>query len=159
MLEVLLIDDEPSIRLTVGDALRDAGHKVTIASDGGEELSLVTSKVFDVVITDIRLPRVDGLTIFRRAREESPSSDIILITAYGDVTDAVAALKDGAFDYLTKPFDTEEIIVRVARSEAKRKLERELAAARTELAKRSSAETIIGKSPPMIRLRDRIETI
>jgi two-component system, NtrC family, response regulator AtoC len=159
MLEVLLIDDEPTIRLTVGDALRDAGYKVTIASDGAEGLALVTSKVFDVVITDIRLPRVDGLTIFRRVRAESPATDVMLITAFGEVADAVAALKEGAFDYLTKPFDTDEIIVRVARSDAKRKLELELSSAKSELAKHRSTEKIIGKSPPMVRLRDRIETL
>jgi DNA-binding NtrC family response regulator len=159
MLEVLLIDDEATIRLSVGDALRDAGHQVTIASDGAEGLALVTSKVFDVVVTDIRLPRADGLTIFRRVRSESPDTDVILITAYGDVADAVTALKEGAFDYLTKPFDTEEIVVRVARSEEKRKLRRELAAARDEVEKRKRSERIIGRSPPMVRLLDRIETM
>lgn len=159
MLDVLLIDDEPSIRLTVGDALRDAGHRVTIASDGAEGIAQITSKVFDVVVTDIRLPRVDGLTIFRRVRSESPTTDVVLITAFGEISDAVAALKDGALDYLTKPFDTDEIVLRVARSEARRKLERDLSAARAELAKHSSTDKIIGRSPPMVRLLDRIETI
>src|SRR5262245_3884159 len=147
MLEVLLIDDEATIRLSLGDGLRDAGHRVTIASDGAEGLALATSKVFDVVVTDIRLPRVDGMTIFRRVRETSPTTDVILITAHGDVSDAVSALKEGAFDYLTKPFDIEEIAIRLARSEEKRKLHRELAAAREEVARRKSSERIIGRSP------------
>src|SRR5687767_13437948 len=106
MLDILLIDDEPSIRLAVGDALREAGHAVTIASDGGEGFSYATSKVYDVVISDIRLPKVDGLSIFRRLRADSPDTDVILITAYGTIADAVTALKEGAYDYLTKPFDT-----------------------------------------------------
>jgi two-component system, NtrC family, response regulator AtoC len=158
MLDVLLIDDEPSIRLSVGDALREAGHSVTIASDGAEGLSYATTKVFDVVITDIRLPKVDGLTIFQRVREAAPDTDVILITAFGTVQDAVSALKDGAFDYLTKPFDTEEILIRVARSEERRSLRRELSSARTELAKKKRTR-IIGSSPPMVRLLERIETM
>ncbi|MCK6544521.1 sigma-54 dependent transcriptional regulator [Myxococcota bacterium] len=159
MLDILLIDDEPSIRLSVGDALREAGHSVTIASDGAEGFSFVTSKVFDVVITDIRLPKVDGLSIFRRVRAESPDTDVILITAYGAVADAVSALKEGAYDYLTKPFDTEEIIIRVARSAEKRALRHELSSARNELEAKKSTESIVGRSPPMVRLLDRIETI
>jgi DNA-binding NtrC family response regulator len=159
MVDILLIDDEPSIRLSVADALRSAGHQVTVASDGGEGLSIATSRVFDVVITDIRLPKVDGLTIFRRVRAESPDTDVMLITAYGTVADAVGALKEGAFDYLLKPFDTDEIVIRVARSAEKRSLRKDLAHAREALSARREAQSIIGRSPGMIRLLDRIETI
>jgi two-component system, NtrC family, response regulator AtoC len=159
MVDILLIDDEPSIRLSVADALREAGHNVTVASDGGEGLALVTSRVFDVVISDIRLPRADGMTIFHKVRAESPDTDVILITAYGAVVDAVSALKEGAFDYLTKPFDTDEIVIRVARSAEKRALRRELESARSELGAKSDRMAIIGRSPQMVRLLDRIETI
>src|SRR5262245_41019030 len=114
MLDVLLVDDEPSIRLSVGDALTAAGYNVTLAADGGEAAALISSRVFDVVVSDIRLPRMDGLTLFRRIRAESPATDVILITAYGRVSDAVQALKEGARDYLTKPFDNDEICLRVA---------------------------------------------
>jgi DNA-binding NtrC family response regulator len=159
MLDVLLIDDEPSIRLSVGDALREAGHNVTTASDGGEGLSLVATRVFDVVISDIRLPKADGITIFKKVRSESPNTDVILITAYGAVSDAVSALKDGAFDYLTKPFDTDEIVIRVARSAEKRALKKDLDSARAQLSAKSELQPIIGRSPPMVRLLDRLETI
>src|SRR5689334_20192377 len=108
MADVLLIDDEPSIRLAVADALRVEGHTVLIASDGAEGLALATGRTFDVVISDIRLPKVDGLSIFRKVRADAPETDFILITAFGTVTDAVGALKEGASDYLLKPFDTDE---------------------------------------------------
>jgi DNA-binding NtrC family response regulator len=159
MLDVLLVDDERSIRLSVGDAMRAAGHRLTVAADGAEALALVESQVFDVVVSDIRLPKVDGLTVFRRVRQLSPTTDVILITAYGAVTDAVSALKEGAQDYLLKPFETEEILVRLERIAERRNLRKELEAARTELAARVEGPSLIGSSPLMARLRERIETI
>ncbi|MCC7383178.1 MAG: sigma-54-dependent Fis family transcriptional regulator [Deltaproteobacteria bacterium] len=159
MLQILLVDDEPSIRLTVGDVLRDAGHSITLAAEGAQALAELERKVFDVVISDIRLPKADGMTIFRKARQVSPDTDVILITAYAQVSDAVTALKEGAYDYLTKPFDLEEIKLRVDRIVERRKLRAELVAARAELAQRAPSLEIIGQAPPMIRLLSRIETM
>jgi DNA-binding NtrC family response regulator len=159
MLDILLVDDEPSIRLSVGDALRGAGHHVTLASEGGEAVSLIESHLYDVVITDIRLPKVDGITLFRKIRSEAPSTDVILITAYGAVADAVSALKEGARDYLTKPFDNEEIRIRLEAIAQRRSLEQNLAAARAELATRPAEQNIIGASPSMARLLDRVQTM
>jgi DNA-binding NtrC family response regulator len=165
MLDILLVDDEPDFRMLVGDALRDVGHRVTLAANGAEGLTLISSNVFDVMICDIRLPKVDGLTLFRRVRQESPSTDVILITAHAAVSDAVAALKEGAADYITKPFDIDEIVVQMERIGAQRALKRELEQARAELSQRKATGTglgagaIIGRSPSMLRLLDRIETI
>jgi DNA-binding NtrC family response regulator len=165
MLDILLVDDEPDFRMLVGDALRDAGHRVTLAANGAEGLTLISSNVFDVMICDIRLPKVDGLTLFRRVRQESPSTDVILITAHAAVSDAVAALKEGATDYITKPFDVDEIVLQMERIGTQRALKRELEQARAELSQRkatgagSGAGAIIGRSPSMLRLLDRIETI
>ncbi|HET6148997.1 MAG TPA: sigma-54 dependent transcriptional regulator [Polyangia bacterium] len=159
MLDILLVDDEPDFRMLVGDALRDAGHRITLASNGAEGLTLISSNVFDVMLCDIRLPKVDGLTLFRRVRQESPGTDVILITAHAAVSDAVAALKEGAYDYITKPFDIDEIIVQMDRIGAQRALKRELEQARAELSQRKSGSAIIGRSPPMLRLADRIDTI
>ena len=150
MLSILLVDDEPSIRLSVGDALTEAGHRVTRASDGAEALSLCEAQTFDLVITDISMPRVDGLILFRKLREIQATTDVILMTAYGKVTDAVEALKDGAQDYLTKPFSTDELIVRVRRLDERRNLKRELQAARSELS--GPGPKIIGSSPVMTRV-------
>jgi len=159
MLDILLVDDEPDFRMLVGDALRDAGHRVSLASNGAEGLALISSNVFDVMICDIRLPKVDGLTLFRRVRQESPGTDVILITAHAAVADAVAALKEGAYDYITKPFDVDEIILQMERIAAQRALKRELEQARAELSQRKSSSAIVGRSPPMLRLLDRIDTI
>jgi DNA-binding NtrC family response regulator len=158
-LDVLLVDDEATVRLVVGDALRAAGHDVTLAVDGADAAEQIGRRAFDVVISDVGLPRLDGLSLFRRIRSESPSTDVILITSQGRVADAVMALKEGARDYLTKPFDEDEILVRVAAAAERRSLQRELAAARAELATRQPAIALIGRSPAMARLSDRISTM
>src|SRR5918912_564196 len=158
-LDVLLVDDEAELRLTLAEALRDAGHRVTMASDGAEARGHVLARVFDVVICDVRLPQLDGLSLFRRLRRESPTTDVILMTAFGEVTDAVAALKEGAYDYLTKPFDIDELMVTVKRIASQRSLRKELEQARVELSGRKPENMLIGQSPGMRRVLNLIEMV
>jgi len=139
-LDILFVDDEPDIGVLAGDALRDAGHRVSIATNGVQALDLVSKQAFDVMICDVRLPGVDGLELFRRTRQESPDMAVILMTAFAAVQDAVAAVKDGAHDYLTKPFDIEEISLRVRRIAEHRALLRELDDARSQLAESPSSQ-------------------
>ncbi len=158
MLEILLVDDEPLIRLSVGDALRAAGHKVQLAADGEEGMALVGTRPFDVVISDLRMPKADGKTVLAKVKEVSPTTDVILITAYGTVSDAVAALKLGAHDYLTKPFENEELLVKLGHIAERHALRKELAVARAAL-ETGNKGGIIGRSPPMMQLVERLETI
>jgi DNA-binding NtrC family response regulator len=158
-LDVLLVDDEPDIELLAGEALRDAGHVVTAVKDGAEALELVKARAFDLMICDIRLPKLDGLSLFRQTRQQSPETTIILMTAFAAVQDAVAAVKEGAHDYLTKPFEIDEITLRVKRIAEHRALLRELDVARAELAKEGISEVIVGRSVQMLRLLDRVNTI
>jgi len=158
-LDVLLVDDEPDIELLAGEALRDAGHRVTAVKDGAEALELVRARAFDLMICDIRLPKLDGLTLFRQTRQQSPDTTVILMTAFAAVQDAVAAVKEGAHDYLTKPFEIDEITLRVKRIAEHRALLRELEVARAELAKDGVSEVIVGRSVQMLRLLDRVNTI
>ena len=158
-MDILLVDDEAELRLSLAEALRDAGHRVTMASDGAEARGHVMARVFDVVICDVRLPQVDGLTLFRRLRLESPTTDVILITAFGEVSDAVAALKEGAYDYLTKPFDIDELMVTVKRIASQRALRKELEQARVELSGRKPENLLVGQSPGMRRVLSLIEMV
>src|SRR4051812_15279636 len=158
-LEILLVDDEPDIHLAVGEALRDAGHSVTTATNGADALELISTRVFDVMVCDVRLPKLDGLSLFRRTRQESPDTTVILMTAYAAIQDAVGAVKEGAYDYLTKPFDIDEITLRMKRIAEHRTLLRELDAARAQLAAADAKEAIIGRSVQMLRLLDRVNTI
>jgi len=159
-LEILVVDDDQATRLTLSYALGDAGHRVTEASDGEEAISLVAERIFDVAILDVRLPKVDGLAIFRRLRQKSPSTSVILMTAFGTVADAVGSLRDGAYDYVTKPFDPEEFSLRVIGHIAEhRALRQELEEARKLVASRDAGSPIIGHTPAMQRLIERINTV
>jgi DNA-binding NtrC family response regulator len=158
MLDILVVDDEPVIRMGLAYPLGDAGHRVTEAGDGAAALKLIAEHVFDVVICDVRLPKIDGLTLLRRLHEESPSTAVVLMTAYARVNDAIAALRAGAYDYVTKPFDDDDFpLAVVGRIEEQRRLRRGLAQARAQLGEQPAA--IIGRSPTMVRLLDRMDTV
>src|SRR6266478_1558280 len=159
-MKILVIDDQVELRGTISDILRDAGHEVTEAGDNGAAArTLMDDGGFDLVISDVRLPGVDGLELFRRARTTSPLSDFMLMTAFADVGEAVAALKEGAADYLTKPFDPDELLHQVTRIQATRAMRRELIEARQALAQRPPANRLVGQSPQMLKIQTRIETI
>ena len=160
MLEILLVDDEPATRMSVASALMDAGHHITEAGDGAEAIALTESSVFDVAICDIRLPKVDGLSLFRHLRRESPSTAVILMTAYATIVDAVTALREGAFDYVTKPFDCEEFTLRVIGRIAERHaLRHDLEQARAQLISREVGASLVGHSPVMVRLSETMDTL
>jgi DNA-binding NtrC family response regulator len=160
MLEVLVVDDDPAVRMAVAYALADAGHTVVEACDGEEALAASTGRAFDVAICDVRLPKVDGLTLFRHLRQRMPSTAVILMTAYATVADAVATLREGAYDYVLKPFDSEEFTLRViGRISERRALRQELEHARAQLASREVGAKIVGQSPAIARILEQIDTL
>ena len=160
MLTILVADDEPDLCSLIAEALGDEGHTVTCAKDGAEALALVAGTTYDVVLADVRLPRVDGLTLFRRLRAQSPSTDMILMTGHATVADAVAVLKEGAFDYLTKPVMVDELTAQLARLVTFRALHQEVEAARADLRRPPPAlERLVGHSPQMRHLIKRVETV
>ena len=157
-LDVLLVDDESTVLASVSDALRADGHAVSLAHDGDMALVALQNAAFDLLICDMRLPRTDGMGIFRHVRAQAPSTDFVFITAFGAVPEAVAALKEGATDYLTKPFRLEELRARVAQIDRSRKLRAELALVRRSLAGRAAGNQLVGRSPALRRTLERIET-
>jgi DNA-binding NtrC family response regulator len=160
MLSILVVDDEPDLCALIAESLGDEGYAVTCAKDGGEAMTLVGRTQYDVVLADVRLPRVDGVTLFRRLRVLAPSTDMILMTGHAAVADAVAVLKEGAFDYLTKPIQIEELAAQLSRIATYRALHREVEAARAELAGPAQAlDRIVGHSPEMCRLVKRVEAV
>jgi two-component system response regulator HydG/two-component system response regulator AtoC len=154
---ILLIDDEPELRQTLLEVLTHAGHVVVEASDGRKALDLLPERAFDVVLSDVRLPGVDGLKLLRTVRRDAPLTDFILMTAFADVGEAVAALKEGASDYLMKPFDIDELLHHIGRIDSTRSMRRELAEARRALVLRSPSNRLVGHSAPMMKLQSRIE--
>ena len=159
MLDILLVDDEADLRNVLEEQLTEAGHRVQSAGDGAASVEHIKRKLFDVVICDIRLPQMDGLSLFRLIRKEAPGTEVILMTAYSDVTQAVSALKEGAFDYLTKPFDMDELLLQVRRIDEMRSLRRDLDTARTALGNRADGTTLIGQSPALRRVIEMVKMV
>ncbi len=110
---ILIVEDEPGIARVVMDLLRAEGHTVEAAQDGETGLQRITEEQFDLVILDLMLPRIGGMEVCRRAREQGFDGAILMLTAKGEITDRVKGLRTGADDYLVKPFDSDELLARV----------------------------------------------
>lgn len=131
-MRALIVDDEEFVRLVVEQALREEGCDTQTAGGGQEGLDRLRTASFDCVITDLRMPGLDGRAILRWVKEHQPDVDVIVLTGHGDVKDAVAAMKDGAWDFLIKdtPFDGAAVKAALARLRTVRELRRENLAAR-----------------------------
>ena len=157
MLDVLLADDDPDVRASVGAALRSAGHRVMEASDGLDAVAMLSSHIFDLAVCDVRMPKLDGNTLLRRIRRESPKTSVVMMTSFATVADVVGSLHDGAVNYLAKPFDVDEFMDTIVEPLAERRsISKRFEAARAEFVGRSRGATIVAKSPAMSSLSGRI---
>src|SRR3984885_8819943 len=120
--QVLIVDDEPNLRKILSAQLTRDGYDVLTAEDGEQGLHLLREHHIDLVITDLKMPKVDGMTLLKRALEEEPELPVVLIPAHGTIDTAVEALKRGAFDFVTKPFDKDEVRQIVAKALKTREL-------------------------------------
>jgi len=146
---VLVADDEPSIRWLLERLLRQAGHAVTVVEDGETALARATEEAFDLAFLDVRMPGLDGLEVLSRLRTEAPETAVIVMTAHGSVRSAVEAMQRGAYDYLTKPFDNDEVRLVVDRALGARALAREVVELRTGRDEMWEFGALVGKSPRM----------
>ncbi len=153
-MKLLLAEDDRIVRITVRDALQEQGYLVTDCSDGTGALQALERDAYDVILSDVRLPGMDGIALFRRARQVQPGAAVVLMTAYADTADAVAVMREGARDYLLKPFDMQELLLRLARVRDevlfRRRMEEGGASA-------EAGEPIRGTSAPVRRLIERVE--
>ncbi|TMQ12968.1 MAG: sigma-54-dependent Fis family transcriptional regulator [Deltaproteobacteria bacterium] len=154
MSRVLVVDDEPAMRFALAEMLGDRGHDVVAVDAGAAALDHLGE--VDVVVTDLAMPGLDGLGVVREARRRAPGLPVIVLTARGSEKSAVEAMKAGADDYLTKPFDVEEVALAVARAAEAAGLRREVARAAAE---RATGRALIGDGPAMRALLTRIERI
>src|SRR5215470_11369627 len=148
---VLVVDDDLHLRESFRLILEDE-YDVLEAADGPEGLGILRSNQVDLVLLDIRLPGMDGIEVLERIKTFDEQVEVILVTAVKTVRTAVAAMKLGAFDYLTKPFEEEEVLAVVRRAIERRALHREVTFLRSELARRENADQIVGESAEMRRL-------
>mgnify|MGYP001577916513 CR=1 FL=1 len=123
MPKALVADDEPDMRWLLTGVLRDQGFQVVAAEDGQAALEQITREPPDVVLLDLRMPGLGGIQVLEQARAVAPHMLVVIVTAYGDLPSAVQALRLGAYDFLTKPFDNDEIVFTVRRALEKRDLE------------------------------------
>ena len=149
MIRALVVDDERSLRDVLAIMLRKEGHEVDMAETMGEGLDLMAREVYDLIVTDLRLPDGDGLQILRHSRELQKEAVVMVITAYASTETAVEALRLGAYDYFTKPFDIDEVRVRIANALERRRLEDENVYLRRELKTVRRFDEIIGTSRAM----------
>jgi two-component system response regulator HydG len=153
---VLVVDDHRNMAASVAISLRTAGFTVAEAEGGEEALQRLSEETFDVVVTDLRMDRVDGMKVLARALELSPSTQVIIMTAFGSVESAVAAMRAGAHEYVTKPFSDEELILKVARAAERRRLLTHVRLLSDEFKDRYRLDNIVTRSPAMRELLHRL---
>jgi two-component system response regulator HydG len=149
---VLVVDDEAGMRKSLAIMLRRDGYAVSEAVGGTEALEQIGREVFDLIVADLNMNDLSGLEVLRHVKQTNPDVEVIMMTAYGTIESAVEAMKLGAFDFITKPFQPEEILLRVRNAVDKRQLRREVHRLRAEAQNASGLERIVGVSEPMRRL-------
>lgn len=156
---ILVVDDEPSMREFLSIMLKKQGHWVEVAAGGVEALQMLAKGEYQLVITDLAMPRVDGMTVLQRSRELTPPPAVILITAYATTESAVEAMKRGAFDYIIKPFKIDELKLIIDKALETRRLVAENQELREALESSKGFDQLVGRSRPMLALYDLIKKV
>lgn len=161
MAHVLVVDDQSSMRLTLTALLKQAGHTLMQAGTGEDALQKIADNDFDVVITDLKLDKVTGLDVLKAAKANNPQTEIIVLTGFGSIETAVAAMKAGAIDYLTKPFDTEELLLAVQRAMERQRLKSEVQRLRSAVEEKEQFKpgNIVSASPRMGQVLEMVERV
>jgi len=158
-IRIMVIDDEPLMRVTIRDALIAEGYEVVTAETGRKGINLFRDNQTDILITDLKLPDMDGIQTLKEVKTYNPEAHVIVITAYGSIDSAVIAMKEGASDYLTKPFAMDELLLIIKRLLRMRQLEEENISLRKRVEERYGLEGLVGKSPQMMKIYELIETV
>jgi two-component system response regulator PilR (NtrC family) len=157
--KILIVDDEQSMRDVLSIMLKRAGYGVTVAADGEEAIAQLGKDIFDLVITDLKMPKVGGLDVLKAVKDSSPDTVVLVITAFASTETAVEAMKRGAYDYLTKPFQVDEVQLIIRNALEKRRLSTENMLLKRELASQSSFAQIVGQSDAMQKVFDMVRKV
>jgi two-component system response regulator AtoC len=149
---LLIVDDDPVSLDLLREVLSKEGYEVTTALSGEEAISQGMENLFDIVITDVRMGEKDGMDVLRSFRRTSPETSVIVVTAFGSMDTAIEAIREGAFDYISKPFKLEEIRITVKRALDQRRLLRENQFYRQELVDKYQIKNVIGRSPQILQV-------
>ena len=142
--KILVVDDEQSMREFLDIMLKKEGYKVSLASNGDEVLKHIDKDIFDLVLLDIRMPKMDGIAVLKKIKSTSPETVVIMITAYASADTAIKAMKEGAYDYITKPFKVDEIKLIIKNALEKKHLQKENVLLKQVVRDRYVFENIIG---------------
>jgi two-component system, NtrC family, nitrogen regulation response regulator NtrX len=156
MSHVLIIDDEKAIRKTLAEILSYEGYKIDEAENGEEGLKRFKEKTYDVVLCDIKMPKLDGIEFLDKAREHNPDVPVIMISGHGTIETAVEAVKKGAYDYISKPPDLNRLLITIRNATDKTNLVTETKVLRRKVGR---VEEMIGDSPAIMKIKDTIEKV
>jgi DNA-binding NtrC family response regulator len=159
MATILIVEDKESMALMLSQAVEAEGYEVIVARDGREGIKKFLETRVDLVVTDLKLPYKSGLEVLEAVREHNPLTPVILMTAFGTIETAVKAVKGGAYDFLTKPFDPDHLLILIGKALEKQRLVTENIILREEFAKHLKLPRIIGKSPKMLEVVDKIQKV
>ena len=148
-MKLLIVDDEPGLRQSLRLLLSDDGHEVHEAADGAAALARAEAEPFDAILCDVRMPKLDGLEFLRRYKGAGGGALVIMMSAYGSEEAAIEAMKEGAYDYIAKPFRADEVMLVLRKAEEREKLRREVASLRSALGARAAGPGIVAESPAM----------
>lgn len=156
MSQILIIDDERAIRKTLGEILSYEGYKVDEAADGEEGIRMALEKSFDVILCDIKMPKMDGIEVLEKLKEQKPDIPVIMISGHGTIETAVEAVKKGAFDYIAKPPDLNRLLITLRNALDKKSLVSETKALRKKVTR---VDEMIGSSPSIIQIKETIDKV
>ncbi len=156
---ILVVDDERSIRDSLEMVLKEEGYNVKTATDGKQALKLLEENNFDIMITDLKMPELDGIQLTKHCLQTYPQTSVIIITAYGSLETAIEALRVGAYDYILKPFDFDDVLIKVQNLIKHKELILENQALRREIHSRYDFSNIVGQSPQMKEVFKLIEKV
>ena len=159
MEKILVVDDERGLREVLSIMLKRAGYAVLEASDGEEAIGHLNKEIFDLVITDLRMPKADGMAVLKAVKSSSPETVVLVITAFATADSAVDAMKQGAYDYLTKPFQVDEVQLIIRNALEKRRLSAENILLKREMASQSSFAQLVGQSESMQKIFDVVRQV
>lgn len=156
---ILIVDDNEDLQFNLSNIIQSEGYNVLTAGEGNRAIKEVKSKSPDLVLLDMRLPGKDGMTILKEIKNIDSNIIVIMLTAYGDVKGAVNAMKLGAYDYITKPFDNEELIICIKKAIETQKLSNEVKYLRKQLDEKNLLDEVIGKSKEFKHVLKQVELI
>jgi DNA-binding NtrC family response regulator len=156
---VLLIEDKESMSQMLRETLESEGYRTVIARDGQEGIRLIKESLFDLVLSDLKLPKKNGIEVLKASKAENPLTPVIMMTAFGTIETAVTAMKEGASDFITKPFDTDHLLLLIKRALETHRLLAENILLKDEMASKFGAPKIIGKSAGIIEVAQKVQKV